>query len=114
MEKSTHEESYWWISFASDSKSLGAAVVQAESSGAALQRTIDLGINPGGEAYMIPCNYTQFLSCKMPLDTLFCEERLKELGHKKVSLLTPEENERMDEIAHVVERDQNEEMRKAN
>lgn len=42
----------YWISF-SDGKHLGCCIVDAIDEDSALQKTNDLGINPGGEAMII-------------------------------------------------------------
>lgn len=48
---------YYWISFAAPGKgNLGCCIVQAESEKAAHEKTITLGINPGGEVLIVQIN----------------------------------------------------------
>jgi hypothetical protein len=48
-EEATEPESWWWLSFAGEKGFLGAVLTRAHGFISAVQKTHDLGINPGGE-----------------------------------------------------------------
>lgn len=51
----------WWLSFASETESLGVVITRAESGQQAYARTIMFGLNPGGEvAIMGPISLDEF------------------------------------------------------
>lgn len=47
-EEATRPLTWWWISFADDARFLGCTVVAAPGMATAIQRTHELGCNPGG------------------------------------------------------------------
>lgn len=57
-EEANQPEGWWWLSFADDDGFLGAVLTQAKGFINAVQKTHDLGINPGGEvkAVQLPDN----------------------------------------------------------
>ena len=48
-EEATQPEAWWWLSFADDDGFRGAVLTRARGFTSAVQKTHDLGINPGGE-----------------------------------------------------------------
>lgn len=44
---------WYWMSFANSKESLGCCIVQAENPLKAISTSFDLGINPGGQAYIV-------------------------------------------------------------
>src|ERR1017187_10336159 len=55
-EERRHSPRWFYLSFATDYEFLGAAIARANGLLTAVQRTTDLGINPGGEVMCIPFN----------------------------------------------------------
>jgi hypothetical protein len=69
-EEAQEPESWWWLSFAGEAGFLGAILTRARGFITAVQKTHELGINPGGEVKGVqipdeimtqaPIDHTQF------------------------------------------------------
>lgn len=74
----------WWMSFALDDNKTGyACIVEADTFIGAHRRTIELGINPGGEllGFPIPAGSEEE---SLPRDRLLTEDELRGAGAKRL------------------------------
>lgn len=89
----TRRGQIFWISFASEAfGALGAIILEADSATHALARTKELGINPGGEAKIIPMPADEPELDLFPREALISPSELRYRGYR--SQLQMSETER--------------------
>lgn len=74
----------FYLSFADDKSSLGGTLVEAENSISAIQEVIRRGLNPGGEAMIIPVQEPCPPSLLGYLNRLVSQEELIKDGAKRL------------------------------
>lgn len=92
----------WYISFAVPNKFLGACYVEGEDEGAAIARTKELGINPGGQAMLIPVPPHMSSVSSLPLNRLISFNELKEGGIERYRAMSDHKRSQIDRIASIV------------
>jgi len=76
-------ERFWYISFATRYRPLGATVVYAASAEAALVKATKFGLNPGGEAAILPVPDARVTEAMVMLNRLVsADEILNNGGHQ--------------------------------
>jgi hypothetical protein len=95
----------WYISFADDGGFRGATVVEAKDAKSALAEATRRGINPGGEAKMLPA--PDIAEAKAMLNRLVLEDEMRALGHVKAKELAPDVADAFDAAAEHVCQDCN-------
>lgn len=71
----------YFISFATPKGNLGCVCTQAPDGARALERVTQLGLNPGGEAAVIPINEDEPAAKKFGYDKLISVSDMRKLGY---------------------------------
>lgn len=86
----------YWISFATKKINLGCCIIDAENEKEAINKTIELKINPGGEA----------MFTVMPPDNLTVQEEIKLWGKDRLISLEDLKNRNYKQLKDLSENDQ--------